>query len=241
MQDGRFDVSLRDNIAIRKAACKGHSKVVELLLLDSRVDPSASNNSAIVEASRGGHVEVVRLLLQDARVDPQDSKALCGAIQNERVGVVEILLKDPRIDPTEPGNKSIEYAASARNVEVINLLLRHPSIDPARVAHIIMDKFLFLYIYEEKFVKEWVQDERITVDLKTKFLDKACVLGYAKVCEAILEDIRVNPAANDSKTLRVASQCGHLAVVDILLQDPRVVRYSLNNECIRDSLATLAE
>jgi hypothetical protein len=48
----------------------------------------------------------------------------------------------------------------------------------------------------------------------------------------LLQDPRVNPSADNNSAIRLASQFGHIAVVDRLLQDPRVDPSADNNSAI---------
>jgi Ankyrin repeats (3 copies) len=58
----------RYNFALKYAAIKGFTEIMEILLSDKRIDPSIENNHAIKRASEIGHTEVVKILLQDKRV-----------------------------------------------------------------------------------------------------------------------------------------------------------------------------
>ncbi len=42
--------------------------------------------------------------------------------------------------------------------------------------------------------------------------------------KVLLSDPRVDPSANDNEALQLASENGHLDVVKVLLEDPRVSR-----------------
>jgi hypothetical protein len=63
-------------------------------------------------------------------------------------------------------------------------------------------------------------------------LIQACSKGNLSSVERLLEDERVNPAADDNRAIGVASGYGHLAVVDRLLQDERVDPAAGDNRAI---------
>ncbi len=67
LEDGRFNPSYGNNIAIRYAAEHGHEKCVQLLLNDRRVDPAALTGCPVKAAYRNGHHRCVELLLKDDR------------------------------------------------------------------------------------------------------------------------------------------------------------------------------
>ena len=50
----------------------------------------------------------------------------------------------------------------------------------------------------------------------------ACEEGHIEVIERLLQDERVDPAADDNFAIRAASENGHVVVVARLLQDKRV-------------------
>ncbi len=49
----------------------------------------------------------------------------------------------------------------------------------------------------------------------------------------LLKDSRVDPSANNNKTIRSAAKNGHTGVVRLLLQDPRVDPSANNNKAMR--------
>jgi hypothetical protein len=62
------DPTINDNQAIRCAALRGHTDVIELLLTDLRVNPSDGDNFAIVEAYNHNFPKTVQLLWSDKRI-----------------------------------------------------------------------------------------------------------------------------------------------------------------------------
>ncbi|KAJ3330735.1 hypothetical protein HDU76_004998 [Blyttiomyces sp. JEL0837] len=86
----------QDNLALRKAAEKGHWKVVKVLLNCGRegIDAAVMDNYAIKKAAENGHAGVVEILLGVEEVDPtaDDEYAARMAIINGHMKVLELLL-----------------------------------------------------------------------------------------------------------------------------------------------------
>lgn len=85
--------SYNNNYAIGLASCRGHLKVVELLLKDERVDPNADHYAAIRWASVKGRLKVVRLLMNDPRISesPAGRFAAMCAREKGHTDIVELL------------------------------------------------------------------------------------------------------------------------------------------------------
>lgn len=88
-----------DDYAIRLAACKGHTTIVELLLKEKTVNPSANNNESLLLACKYGHIEVVKLLLNNKKVKSSDFKhtAILEALYNRKFEIIDLLWKDNNI------------------------------------------------------------------------------------------------------------------------------------------------
>jgi hypothetical protein len=66
-------------------------------------------------------------------------------------------------------------------------------------------------------------------------LTKACEDNDLAAVNRLLQDPRVNPAANDNAAIEEASRGGHLAVLERLLQDERVDPSARSNKAIIDA------
>jgi hypothetical protein len=64
-------------------------------------------------------------------------------------------------------------------------------------------------------------------------IKSASLNGHLAVVDRLLQDERVDPAADDNNAIKSASRNGHLAVVDRLLQDERVDPAADDSEAIR--------
>lgn len=63
----------------------------------------------------------------------------------------------------------------------------------------------------------------------------AALFGIIEVLEQLLQDKRVDPAAENNYAIRVAAREGHLAVVEWLLQDERVDPTADDNFAVRSA------
>ncbi len=122
VEERGINPAANSNSAIRFAAEKGHTDVVQLLLdlpLERGVDAAAKNNFVFRYAARNGHTDVVQLLLDlppERGVDPaaDGNSAFCSAALNGHTNIVQLLLDLPReqgVDPAAKNNYAFRYAA----------------------------------------------------------------------------------------------------------------------------------
>lgn len=134
LADARVNPTINDNNAIKTAAQKGHTQIVQDLLAWQQnglsVDPSADYDHAIKVASRNGHTVIVRILLADPRVDPGAyyDCAFVRAVEKGHMEVVHLLLADPRVDPATRRCRAVVLAAKKGHQEIFDLLLSDPRI-----------------------------------------------------------------------------------------------------------------
>jgi hypothetical protein len=77
-----------------------------------------------------------------------------------------------------------------------------------------------------------LQDEQVDTGFDV-LIGVASNYGHLGVVDRLLQDERIDPAADDNKAIRMASRNGHLPVVDRLLQDARVDPAAQDNQAIR--------
>eukprot|EP01126_Amoeba_proteus_P017547 TRINITY_DN1851_c0_g1_i11.p1 TRINITY_DN1851_c0_g1~~TRINITY_DN1851_c0_g1_i11.p1 ORF type:complete len:309 (+),score=56.66 TRINITY_DN1851_c0_g1_i11:643-1569(+) len=103
LDDGRVDVTEKDNYAFLIACEQGYESVVSLFLSHpysrDKIDPSCLDNHAIRKAAELGRGPVVRLLLECPHVDPgaQDQYAYRHA-RGKYWGIEEMLKAHPKVD-----------------------------------------------------------------------------------------------------------------------------------------------
>ncbi len=118
--------------ALMHACCKGHEKIVQLLLhAGAKADIAGYNYTPLMLAAANGHLEIVKILLH-ANVDPNqplvdsydsDEGPLNEAVKAGHLAIVQILLKHGA-DP----NKCCYAVFSAvewGHVEIMKMLLAH--------------------------------------------------------------------------------------------------------------------
>ena len=124
------DPSVDNNLAVRLASSHGHTKIVEILVLDQRVDPSDHENYSLKSASQGGFKEIVEILLKDARVDPSASDNFTIGVASilGHVEIVQVLLKHDRLQlPNEFW--ALRYAFMKGNMVIVDLLCTYLGLD----------------------------------------------------------------------------------------------------------------
>jgi len=205
------------------AASKGHTQVVAVLLehpgvLVEREDNEG--NTSLLEAAYQGHDAVVSLLLADGRSNPNRRGAygllspLMAAAMEGHVEVVRILLADARLDVNAPlfkmnlgGERFLDSsdadATTPRNEIGVRRWLKAP------FSHSLV----------------WALEKGLKmVDLSILHVAVQC--GQSEIVRLLLLDGRVNPNPKHGRLvvnpLAVAAKEGHLDVVKVLLEDPRV-------------------
>ncbi len=119
-----------------KAAEKGYTEIVRLLLADSRITSDDINKgvngiTALGFAVYNGHRDIVRLLLADPRTDVNKENPLMLALKRGHVEICRLLIEDPRTDvnmPNTMGATPLFAAAYSGSVPLLRALLAHPQI-----------------------------------------------------------------------------------------------------------------
>ena len=172
-----------------RAAEKGYSEVIKLLLKDSRVNPAHGDNYAICASAENGHHEIVELLLKDSRAHPEPENNYCvyWSTKNNHYEVVKLLLEDPRVNPstTEYTVTAIGNAAYHGNYKIVELLLKDPRVDPS---------------IDENYA-----------------IRAASQKGHTEIVKLLLVDSRVDPSAANNFAIKWAAHHGHVEVVELLL------------------------
>ena len=122
-------------------ACKGDSKVFELLTADSRCDLNALNKNGLTALHitiASGQLEKYHLLITNVDCNPNivrsDGNApLHMMIEKNFSRSLSILLKHPKCNPNmrnNEGNSALHLAVRKRSVACVTCLLQHDRVDP---------------------------------------------------------------------------------------------------------------
>ena len=232
------------------ATANGNIELVKIFLKDKRVDPNRRKPpyqaSAILSAAKNGYIELIKIFLKDKRINPNDSKQyqgtpLSAAAENGYHELVKIFLADKRIDPNYGPHRgtSISLAAKNGHTEVVKTLLKDKRVD--------LD-YKNLYYHDTpvslasknghwSIVNILLDDDRVNSNIEgMKAVGQAAKIGDEKMVSKLLKNKRIDPktwiyppGSIYNSPLVVASERGHMSVVDILLKDPRVdpgIQYS---------------
>lgn len=187
------------NFAIRIAAERGHSRVVDYLLrLDSSygIDPAVFDNIVILKAAQYGHLNIVTALMDlppRYRVDPatRDNLPMLHAADQGHLDILKYLMTlDPKfgIDPAAQNNTAIRWAAQSGRLDVVQYLMDLPRryrVDPT-----VRDNFA---------------------------LRKAAQNGHVRIVHLMIHR-GIHPASQNHFAIRSAAQNGHLDVIQCLMQ-----------------------
>ena len=200
----------------------GHHQVVELLLKE-HADINTQNEhgwTALMLASHFGQIQIVKLLLQwDADVsilNKDNYNALMVASQEGHLEVLECLLQsqaDPHILAYD-GSTAFSLAAFSGNRDLVNMLLDKfkPTTDEIEKAVVLScyGGHPTLITFLSNKLPHLTNDQRELLD--------SCVKGDLGAVIMKILDSPDTPLVLGLTPLMVASSCGHLDMVDALIQ-----------------------
>ena len=208
--------------ALMLASSNGHTQVVELLLKEhADINTQEKNKcTALMIASFKGHTQVVKLLLQwDADVNilsKDDYNALMLASQNGHLEVVEYLLQS-QVDPhllAYDGSTAFSLAAYSGNRDLVNMLLdkAEPTTDEIEKAVVMscLGGHPTLITFLSNKLTHLSNDQRELLD--------SCVKGDLGAVIMKTLDSPDTSLVLGLTPLMVASSCGHVDIVDALIQ-----------------------
>lgn len=232
--------------ALWAAAKNGHNSVVALLLADGRVDAGAADNRALRCAAAAGHAAVVEQLLAARGVNPgaANSDALRTAAARGDAAVVAQLLATRRVNPSADGSAALRAAAEGGHEAVVVLLTDTSLLEPC----------------QQPTGKQLIEALRGAADCGHASV-VAHLLSYPKLPGPLLasEGSRILSSAfwrarehwwavyrstgySTELTLSFTEVAkGHLAVIDLLLSDPRVDPMDCDSEPDGRGRCTLLE
>lgn len=185
------------------------------------VGPDDAAEAKLYEASVRGHVDRVDHLLRNrkSKVDTNERLALVMACEWGQLAVVERLLQDRRFDLSASDPKPPYYNANSSgtalqvachwgHTAVVDRLLRDGRADPT-----VGKK-------TNKPIPVAVGDGPQYLDeVEWTPLSMACRKGHLDTVVRLLQDPRVDPAAQENEALNITKD---LTIVEVLLADPRV-------------------
>ena len=216
------DVNIQEEdgwTALMFASQNGHIQVVELLKHHTNVNIHANDDcTALMIASQNGHTQVVeQLLKQHADVNIQAENgvtALTKASRNGHLEVAECLLQshaDPHIIAYN-GATALSSAALSGNRDLVNMLLDKAEPTTAEIEKAVVTSclggFPTLITFLSNKLTYLTNDQRELLD--------ACVKGEINITRTL--DHPDTPLVLGLTPLMVASSCGHVDIVDALIQ-----------------------
>jgi ankyrin repeat protein len=167
----------------------------------------------ITLASRLGDTKQLRRLFAQQLNSSSFTSALRAACDNGQGDAVQLLLADGRGDPTARGQHMLCAAATKGDSHVVVALLKDARVQDngALIAAALNG--------HRNIVDLLLEDDRFNpcTALNVDILRTACRAGHTSVVEALLNDGRIDLAANFSNSLYVAARLGHLDIVRLLL------------------------
>ena len=210
--------------ALILASLNGHTQIVELLLkehADVNIQ-SKKGVTALMIASLNGHTQVVELLLnENPDVNIQDENgltALMAASRNDHSEVVECLLQSKADPYIVACNKGIELtallvAALFGNRDVIKML-----IDKSELTSVEIEKAVAISCFGGHLNLITFLSNKLHLTNDQRELLDSCVKG--DLGEVVMKalDNPDTPLVCGLTPLMVASSCGHVDIVDALIQ-----------------------
>ena len=209
--------------ALMLASFNGHHQVVELLLKE-HADINTQNKDGVTTlmlASLNGHTQTVKLLLQwdvDVTIQTKDDgyNALMLACQEGHLEVVECLLQS-QVDPNILAyNRATAFslAALSGNRDLVNVLLDKVQPGTDEIEKAVVESCLgghpTLITFFSNKLPHLTNDQRELLD--------SCVKGDLNAVIMKTLDSPDTPLVLGLTPLMVASSCGHVDIVDALIQ-----------------------
>ena len=216
------DVNAQNNKGVTSLMITSNTQVVEQLLKeDADVNIQTKNGwTALMIASANGHTQIVKLLTKElVDIDAQKKNgrtALMLACRYGHVEVAECLLQsfaDPHIIAYD-GSTAFSLAAYSGNRDLVNMLLdkAEPTTDEIEKAVVLScyGGHPILIIFLSNKLPHLTYDQRELLD--------SCIKGDLAIVITKTLDRPDTPLVLGLTPLMVASSCGHVDIVDALIQ-----------------------
>ncbi|KAJ3154582.1 hypothetical protein HDU89_007820 [Geranomyces variabilis] len=240
LKDPRFSDTERGS-AFALACCEPEKKLLEELLADKGFTFAFEDSRAYQEGPKEwmfqGSLDTLKLVLADGRTRPFFSwkPAIHHAVLREMNDVAIYLLQMMRSEPSATYNlvRLLQTATVRPNMTILKMLILDYGVDPASASNEAIR--VACRNGDVEFVRHLLSDSRVDPmdsdpnELKSNALFAASTADQAKVVELLLQDPRIDPAANNNWAIYAASGHGACSAVKILMLDPRV---KLSNESL---------
>jgi ankyrin repeat protein len=224
-----------------RAACKsGQMDMVNILLeADLNFTP---NWDCILATVEDNHFEIFKFLLNHPKLDKSDEQylesfmhVLLKACESGSFDIVNYLMENYAfLNPfTTPLDSGIRLAASKGYLDIVKLLCRIDRFQP--IQNGFLEEALFSassnghtnvveFLMAETKCDPSVPSKQEMIDASSMLaLEAACSCGFSDIVIILLMDKRTDPNSNDNRPLRRSCENGRRRVVELLLQDPRIV------------------
>jgi ankyrin repeat protein len=219
-----IDPTIENNMVFFGAVQKGFTSIVQMMLQCRKVHPREGNDMALIIASSEKHPEIVKLLLCDPYINPkeQGNEAMRIAITNNDIDMLKIFLADHRIVPG-PYDGAL-FAQAVRSFSgdftIIEELIHHPRFDPDLLTNLI-----------PYAVKHGKMDLVSWLKRHPRIFHLAVQAQNAPMVRFLLENEAVDPSARGNEALKTALIAQNFDIIELLLNDQRVLRaFDANHE-----------
>jgi ankyrin repeat protein len=214
--------SIAQERALDAACTNGHIEVASVIsrVNDSQVSSMLDQSLALRYYCLAGDKVHVRGILARDSPDVTIKASLWDACRHGRGDIVVLLTTNARFDPLVDGKDALQLACVNGHVEVASLLLRHDWFTTRELENVLE---LTTNAGHGDVVALLVQDARVNPGLNKSFtLEQYCFAGDVNRVKAALDGPSFVAAPLPARFLSAASLNGHVAIVKLLLLDPRV-------------------
>lgn len=248
LSTGKVDVTSRRNYCIRWSCRNGYLDIVTLLLKQPTTDAGDVSNYALSWACENGHANIVSLLIQNKNVDPatEDNLPFTVAAEYGHLNIIKVLCCESRVSVKSDNYCAFRFAVMGGHVEVVKFLITQMGIPPnvcknygLRVA-CITGNIAMAKLFLNHSTTDTKEEIRVNPAVNNNdCLIKACDSGYTEIVKMLLQTEKVDAYADGDMPLEVASEKGHMHIVEMLLAGKRVhtnTRKSLTDNNITQML-----
>ena len=152
-------------------------------------------------------VALAKLFIKDVHADYESFLVSCEEGQAE---LVALFLSDTSVDPSREGNDALYTACTEGHTEVVRILLADPRVLPN--------------------------------EMSNQCIGVASEYGYIEIVDLLIQDPRVDPSDDNNYAFRLAikssnDQGNTIAILQLLLTDPRVSYTNCKKEIIEDAVS----
>jgi ankyrin repeat protein len=234
----------QNQTALWQACCHSKPEIVEVLLADDRTDPNIDRPLFVPPFvyDKNPHyleniLKIIKLFIENPKTDLNQKHGqytlLSIACTKGWTEIVKMALEREDTDPNQSPNPNtyLKIAYQNGNKEIFELLRNHSKIDPADLFTIAVQAG-YEDIVEELFNK-YTLDTLKSSNSKSRYypaqtaLRDAAYAGNVNIFKRILN--QQNPNVNYSlylgQALCAAARAGHIEIVKLLLQHPKILQY----------------